>query len=70
MKPILGIGLGEAAGIGPELVAKMCAAKSFHKYCTPVIIGDKRVLESGMRIANADFTYVPIQEYVIPADRS
>jgi 4-hydroxythreonine-4-phosphate dehydrogenase len=63
MKPILGIGLGEAAGIGPELVAKMCAARSFHKYCTPVIIGDKRVLERGMKIANADFDFIVLQDF-------
>ncbi|KJS22916.1 MAG: 4-hydroxythreonine-4-phosphate dehydrogenase [Clostridiaceae bacterium BRH_c20a] len=58
MKPILGILLGDATGIGPELIAKMCAEDKFSPYCRPIIIGDKRVLEMGKRIANVDF---PIQ---------
>ena len=58
MKPILGILLGDATGIGPELIAKMCAEDKFSPYCRPVIIGDKRILEMGKKIANVDF---PIQ---------
>jgi len=55
MKPILGILLGDATGIGPELIAKMCAADKFSPYCRPVIIGDIRVLEMGKKIAGVEF---------------
>ncbi|KJS88741.1 MAG: 4-hydroxythreonine-4-phosphate dehydrogenase [Peptococcaceae bacterium BICA1-8] len=55
MKPILGILLGDATGIGPELIAKMCAEDKFSPYCRPVIIGDKRVLDMGKKFANVDF---------------
>ncbi len=55
MKPVLGILLGEATGIGPEIVAKLCAAKKLDEYCRPVIIGDARVLALGKRIAGTDF---------------
>lgn len=55
MKPILGILLGEAAGIGPELVAKMCALNKFDEYCRPLLLGDVRVLKSGMKIAGVEF---------------
>ena len=40
-KPVLGILLGDAAGVGPEIVAKVAAANFFDEYCRPVIIGDK-----------------------------
>lgn len=43
-KPVLGIFLGEAAGIGPELVAKVVADGTVYKYCRPVLIGDARYL--------------------------
>ncbi|MHB8064730.1 MAG: 4-hydroxythreonine-4-phosphate dehydrogenase PdxA [Ruminiclostridium sp.] len=55
MKPILGILLCEAAGIGPELVAKMCAQNKFEAYCRPLLIGDVRVLKLGMKIAGVEF---------------
>jgi len=55
MKPILGILLGEAAGIGPELVAKMCAQNKFEEHCRPLLIGDVRVLKLGMKIASVEF---------------
>lgn len=39
-KPVIGVLLGDAAGVGPELVAK-CAAEGFYEqYCKP--IGDRR----------------------------
>ncbi len=55
MNPILGITLGEAAGIGPELVAKLIAKDRLSPYCRPVIIGDLRVLELGKKIACVEF---------------
>lgn len=55
MKPVIGILLGDAAGIGPELVAKMCALDRFSPYCRPLLIGDIRVLKLGQKNANVDF---------------
>lgn len=62
MKPILGILLGDATGIGPELIAKMCAEDKFSVYCRPIIIGDIRVLEMGKKIAQVDFPVQIISE--------
>lgn len=61
VKPILGILLGEAAGIGPEIIAKLCSDHKLEKYCRPIIIGDARVLEHGKRIAEVDFPVSEIQ---------
>jgi 4-hydroxythreonine-4-phosphate dehydrogenase len=44
-KPILGILLGDAAGVGPEIIAKLAVANFFPEYCNPVVIGDVRILE-------------------------
>ncbi|HNT59569.1 MAG: 4-hydroxythreonine-4-phosphate dehydrogenase 2 [Spirochaetes bacterium ADurb.Bin110] len=55
-KPRIGILLGDAAGVGPELVAKLCASGFINDFCRPIIIGDDRVLELGMRIANVGFS--------------
>ena len=58
MKPILGILLGEAAGIGPETVAKVCAQNILMSYCRPLLIGDARVLKQGMKIAGVQFPII------------
>jgi|SRR5680860_299096 len=62
MKPILGILLGEATGIGPELVAKLCATNKLQAHCRPVLIGDARVLEMGKKIARVEFQVEIIEE--------
>jgi len=57
MRPILGILLGEATGIGPEVVAKVCAKDRISNYCRPILIGDLRVLRAGMNIAGVTFPF-------------
>lgn len=61
MKPILGIFLGEAAGIGPEIIARLVADGTVRRYCRPLLIGDARVLELGQRIANVSFPYAVVE---------
>lgn len=62
MKPILGILLCEAAGIGPELVAKMFDQNKFEAYCRPLLIGDVRVLKLGMKIAGVEFPFKIVED--------
>ncbi len=54
-KPLIGVMLGDATGIGPELIAKLFVKTPIRDMCRPVILGDSRVLRQGMRIAQADF---------------
>jgi len=61
-KPVIGVLLGEAAGIGPEIVAKAAAAGILNASCYPVIIGDLRVLKQGMEIAKVDFPCTVIED--------
>lgn len=53
-KAIIGILLGDAAGVGPEIIAK-CADKGFYEeYCRPVLIGDTRVFDRACQVVGAD----------------
>lgn len=56
-KPVLAVPLGDAAGIGPEIVAKTAAAGFLEKHARPVIVGDERVLRLGMTIAGKNFPF-------------
>jgi 4-hydroxythreonine-4-phosphate dehydrogenase len=62
VRPILGVLLGEAAGIGPEIVAKLCAQDRVSPYCRPVLIGDIRVLKLGQKIAGVEFPVCVIED--------
>lgn len=53
-KPILGILLGDSAGVGPEIVARCAATGFLSDQCRPVIIGDNRVFEKGLRTVGMD----------------
>lgn len=43
-KPVLGITMGDPAGIGPEIVIKSLADPEITNLCTPVIFGDPKIL--------------------------
>ena len=45
-KPVVGITMGDAAGIGPEVVLKALAGDEIRQFCSPVIIGDESHLRS------------------------
>lgn len=44
-KPIIGITMGDAAGIGPEVIVKALKTPSIYEECLPVVIGDGKILE-------------------------
>ena len=57
-KPILGMLLGDAAGVGPEIIAKLAATNFYEAYCRPIVIGDARVFTRGAEICGLD---IPVQ---------
>ena len=42
MKPILGITMGDATGVGPEIIVKSLIEREVYTISRPVVIGDKR----------------------------
>lgn len=61
-KAIVGITLGDASGIGPEIVAKLCVKGYFTQYFRPIMIGDVRVFEDGLRIIGAEYPHYVIKD--------
>ena len=50
--PLIGLMLGDACGIGPEVAVKAMASGAVVDRARVAIVGDVRVLEQGMRDAN------------------
>jgi len=59
-KPVLGILLGDSAGVGPEIVAKAMASGFLTDVCRPLVIGDCRTLEQGMQAAGVRADYAAV----------
>ncbi len=53
-KPVLGLLMGDSAGVGPELVAKLAASNFYADYCRPVVIGDVRIFENALKVIGGE----------------
>jgi len=51
--PVVGITMGDAAGIGPEIIVKALGVKRVYEWCRPVVIGDARRLRKAAQIVGA-----------------
>lgn len=51
-KPIIGIPMGDPAGIGPEIIVKALSHNEIYKVCRPVVIGDTKVLNNAAKVCN------------------
>lgn len=51
MKPIIGITMGDPAGIGPEIIVKALADPEIYELCRPLVFADAQVMQMAMRIA-------------------
>ena len=60
--PRVGITIGDAAGIGPEVVLKAVAELSSSAVCQPVIIGDAEFLGDTARRLNLPFDYQAVSD--------
>ena len=52
-KPVLGITMGDAAGVGPEIIVKALADAHMYEISRPVVFGDKKILERAARITGS-----------------
>jgi 4-hydroxythreonine-4-phosphate dehydrogenase len=60
IRPVLGITMGDPAGIGPEIAAKALAQPEVRDKARPLVIGDARVMANAARIAHLGQTVRPI----------
>ena len=67
--PILGITMGDPAGIGPEVIAKAWAMRTVHRLCRPLVIGSVPVMQQTLRWLRLPFAVQPVSEQDLRAPR-
>ena len=61
-RPVLGISIGDPAGIGPEITLKALARSELYERAVPVVYADRLVLEDGLRVTEKNLGLHPIKE--------
>ena len=59
-RPILGITMGDPAGIGPEIIVKALSDNEMTKLFTPIVIGDPTILDKAAHALNIHFNITQI----------
>ncbi len=52
-RPLLGITMGDPAGIGPEIIVQALAEREVRRLCRALVIGDARILERARTICRS-----------------
>ncbi|CAM3984092.1 4-hydroxythreonine-4-phosphate dehydrogenase PdxA [Saccharibacillus endophyticus] len=61
MKPTIGITMGDAAGIGPEIIVKALKEEDVYRTCSPLVIGDAKMLERALNVTQTNLEIHPVQ---------
>ena len=59
-KPIIGVTMGDPAGVGPEIIVKALADKRVADRCRCIVFGDRQILQMALSI-----TRVPLSLHII-----
>ena len=51
--PKVGITMGDPTGIGPEIIVKVLSDKSAFRFCRPIVLGDRKVMERAITLTNS-----------------
>jgi 4-hydroxythreonine-4-phosphate dehydrogenase len=56
MKPVLGLTIGDATGVGPEITLMSLGEKEVYDICRPVVIGDLKIMKRAAEIVKNGLT--------------
>jgi 4-hydroxythreonine-4-phosphate dehydrogenase len=62
MLPRIGITLGDPAGVGSEITAKLTVYDRITDLCIPIIIGDAKAFQQGLDIIKSDATFEVVHD--------
>ncbi|MBU0973497.1 MAG: 4-hydroxythreonine-4-phosphate dehydrogenase PdxA [Proteobacteria bacterium] len=66
-RPVIGISMGDPAGVGPEIIVKALGNPQIHAVCNPIVIGDTAILKRALKLLSNPLSLLSIAG---PADHS
>src|SRR4051794_14817867 len=60
-RPIIAVTMGDAAGVGPEIIMKMLAHSDVYERCRPLVIGDAGRLREAGEIIGTSLEIRPVR---------
>ncbi|NOX53222.1 MAG: 4-hydroxythreonine-4-phosphate dehydrogenase PdxA, partial [Planctomycetes bacterium] len=60
-RPCVALTLGDVAGIGPEVVARVCSDPKLRSICRPVVFGNAQVLRRAAKLVGVDLPIVELE---------
>ena len=69
-RPVVALTLGDPAGIGPELIARLLARSEVREQANIVLVGDPWLWTQGQRVAGVEVATAPVQSLAQVRDRT
>jgi len=63
-RPIIAITMGDAAGIGPEIIVKALLSEQIYSICRPLVIGEGVIIQEAIKLTNKALKLCPVQTAV------
>ena len=60
-RPAIAVTMGDPAGVGPEIVARALAERELREACSPVVVGDPRLMFRAMELVRGGLTIRTVQ---------
>ena len=68
-KPRIGLTMGDAAGIGPEIIVKALADESIYAVCQPIVVGSPAILQdAAVRFTPPGMPHLQLNSISTPAE--
>jgi 4-phospho-D-threonate 3-dehydrogenase / 4-phospho-D-erythronate 3-dehydrogenase len=69
-KPLLGITMGDPAGIGPEVIAKALVVAKVRRLCRPLVIGSFPVMQQTLKRLKLKMNVIRVEDHEAVSSRS
>jgi 4-hydroxythreonine-4-phosphate dehydrogenase len=59
-RPVIAITMGDAAGVGPEIIVKALISRQIYDMCRPLVVGDAGAMSEAVRLVESPLRLHPI----------
>ncbi len=60
-KAVIAVTMGDAAGIGPEIIVKALGQEHIYRVCCPLVIGESGIMRQAIKLVNSPLKLNPVE---------